>query len=89
VAEQDTEGDRLRENKYAGLKDLKPLANDPAYVRDVMTRFEQVGFDAYRPNPTKRRTSQASKGRSPGRSSQQPIRSMENGEAKVEKQVSS
>ena len=61
MVELDAKGRDRRNDNYASLADGKLLVNDAAYIRDVMARFGQIGFDGCRPDTAKHRILQAAK----------------------------
>jgi hypothetical protein len=48
-------------DQYTSLKDRELPINYSEYVRDVMARFDQIGFDDCRPSEAKHRILQAAK----------------------------
>jgi hypothetical protein len=61
MAQLVTERDRPGGNQRDSLKDRKLPTNDDAYVRDVMARFDQIGFDDCQPSTAKHRILQETK----------------------------
>ena len=57
VKEKGTVGSK----QLAILKDHAPPINDATYIRDVMTRFDQIDFDECRPSTARHRKLQAKK----------------------------